>query len=119
MRKFLVLLAVLGLVAGACGGDSGGDSCESVADEAVELLQEVIDELDDLSLEEIGTLTEDPEALTKMEEQGAELEAKATELGCSDEQMNELLQARAGNLTADGPFGQLMVEGFQEEGFFE
>lgn len=119
MRKFLVLLAVLGLLAGACGGDSGGDSCESVADEAVELIQEVIDEVDDLSLEEIGAMTEEPEAFSKMEAQGSALEAKATELGCSDETMNDLLQARTGDLKADGAFGQLLVEGFQEEGFFE
>ena len=117
MRKFFVLLAVLGLVAGACGGDSGGDSCEGVADEAVALIQGVLDEIGDASLEDVATL--DESIFADLDEQGPALEVKATELGCSDETMEELLRDRASSLTADGPFGQLMVEGFQEEGIFE
>lgn len=119
MRKFFILLAALGLVAAACGGDSGGGSCESVADEAIEVIQEVIDEMDSLSLEEIASMEEEPAVLQDMEKRADELQVQADELGCSDAEMEQLLNARAGNLTADGMFGELLVDELQSGGFFE
>ena len=66
MRKLFTLMAALGLVAAACGGDSGGaDSCEGVADDAIQVIQDVIDELDSLSLEDLATMEEEPEAIAE------------------------------------------------------
>ena len=45
------------MLATACGGDSGDGSCESVADDAIEVVQDVIDEMDSLSLEEIAGMS--------------------------------------------------------------
>ncbi|MDJ0923048.1 MAG: hypothetical protein QNJ77_00690 [Acidimicrobiia bacterium] len=118
MRKLFILLAALGLVAAACGGDSAG-SCESVADDAIQVIQEVIDELDSLTLEELGNLDEEPEVIQNMEKRADELQAQANELGCSDSEMEELLNARVGNLEADGMFGGLLVEELESGGFFE
>ncbi len=119
MRKLFVLLAVLGLVAGACGGDSGGASCESVADDAIQVIQDVIDEMDDMSLEDLAALDEEPAALTDMEARADQLQDQANELGCSDATMEGLLNDRAGNLTADGFFGELLIEELEGGGFFE
>ena len=118
MRKISVLLAALGLVAAACGGDSGG-SCESVADDAIQVIQEVINEMDSLSLEELASLEEEPEVLTNMQVRADELQDEANELGCSDATMEELLNARVGDLEADGMFGELLVDEMQSGGFFE
>ena len=118
MRKFLVVLAILGLVAGACGGDSGA-SCESVADDAIDVIQDVIDEMDTMTLEELGALDEEPEALVDMERRAEELQDQANELGCTDATMEQLLEDRAGNLTAEGFFGELLVEELKGGGFFE
>jgi hypothetical protein len=119
MRRLFVLIAVLGLVAASCGGDSGGGSCEAIADEAIEVFQGVIDEFDEMSIEELGELADEPQSITDMEEKFEDLESQASDLGCSDAEMEELFAARFGNLTSDGLFGQFMIEGLQESGFFE
>jgi hypothetical protein len=119
MRKYFILVAALGLLAAACGGDSGGGSCESVADEAIEVIQEVIDEMDSLSLEEIAAMEEEPEVIQDMEKRADELQQQANDLDCSDAEMESLLNARVGNLNAEGMFGQLLVDELQTGGFFE
>ena len=119
MRKYFILMAALGLVAAACGGDSGGGSCESVADDAIDVIQEVIDEMDALSLEEIASMEEEPQALQDMERRAEELQDQANDLGCNDAEMETLLNARAGDLTANGMFGELLVDELQSGGFFE
>ena len=119
MRKFFILVAALGLLAAACGGDSGGGSCESVADDAIEVVQDVINEMDSLSLEEIAGMEEEPEALQDMERRAEELQQQADDLGCSDAEMEQLLNARVGQLSAEGMFGQLLVDELQTGGFFE
>lgn len=119
MRKFFVLLAVLGLVAGACGGDSGGATCDSVADDAIDVIQEVIDEFDDMTLDELAAMEEEPQALVDMEQRADELQDQANELNCSDATMEELLNARVGDLKADGFFGELLVGELENGGFFE
>ena len=119
MRKLYILMAVLSLVVAACGGDSGGDSCESVADEAIQAIQDVIDEVDSLTLEEFGAMDEEPEALADMERRAEELQQRADELGCSDAEMEELLNARVGNLEAEGMLGTLLIDELEGGGFFE
>lgn len=119
MRKLFILMAAIGLVVAACGGDSGGDSCEGVADDAIEVIQDVINEMDSLTLEEIAAMDEEPEALADMERRADELQEKANELGCSDAEMQELLNARVGNLEAEGMFGELLIGELEGGGFFE
>ena len=119
MRKFVMLIAALGLVAAACGGDGDAGSCEGVADEAIDAFQVVIDEVDQMSLEEAAAMGEgDPEFIVEMEQKFEELEARADSLGCSDAEMEELFVARLDNLTADGMLGQLMLDQFKAEGGF-
>ena len=119
MRKLFILMAALALIVAACGGDSGGDSCESVADDAIQVIQDVIDELDSLTLEEIAAMEEEPEALADMERRADELQQKANELGCTDAEMQQLLDARVGNLEAEGMFGELLIGELETGGFFE
>ena len=106
-------------MAGACGGDSAGGSCESVADDAIDVIQDVIDEMDTLTLEELGAMEEEPQALADMEARAEDLQDEANELGCSDATMEGLLEDRVGNLTAEGFFGELLVEELEGGGFFE
>ena len=119
MRKFFILIAALGLIAAGCGGDSGAGSCEGVADDAIQIIQEVIDELDSMSPDDLLSLEDEPPAFAKMEQRGEELQAEAEELGCSDATMEELLDARVGDLKADGFFGEALISEFEGEGFFE
>ena len=120
MRKLFVLIAALGLVTASCGGDSGAGSCAAVAVDAIQLFQTAIDEIDSLTLEELGAFGEDgPPAFAELETKGIELQEKAEELDCSEAEMEELIDARAGDLTAEGEFGQFMIEGLESGGFFE
>jgi len=119
MRKFVMLIAALGLVAAACGGDDAG-SCEGVADDAIATFQDVLDEVDTMTMEEAAAMgDEEPEFIVEMERKLEELEAQADSLGCSDAEMEELFLARLDNLTAEGMVGQLMLEALRSEGLFE
>lgn len=112
MRKLYILLAVLGLVAASCGGggDAAADTCEGIADQAIDLIQEAINEIDSMDVEELMAMEDEPEVLTDMEQRGEELQAKASEIGCSDAEMEELLDARAGDLKAEGLLGAALAE---------
>ncbi len=120
MRKLFIVIAALGLVASACGGgDDAAGSCEGVADDAIQVIQDVINELDSMSLDEIAAMEGDPPALAQMEQRADELQDQANELGCSDAEMESLLNARVGNLEAEGLFGELLVGELESGGFFD
>ena len=124
MKKMIAFLAALMLAFAACGDSGGGgdigsiDSCDGLVDEALDMLQTVLDELSDLNLEDaiaLGESGEEPEALADLEQRGEELEARATALNCSDEEMGAKLADRADELEADGPFAELILEGLQSD----
>ena len=128
IRKLFVLIAALGLLAGACGGGGDAGSCAGVADDAIDAVQSMVNELDSLSLDEMAAMEkpnerkpaeEDPAFMVDFEETMTELEGRADELGCSDAEMEELLKDRADSLTADGMFGELMIEELQNGNIFE
>ncbi len=120
MRKLFVLIAAMSLFVAACGGDSdaGGASCDSVADDAISLFQDVINEMDAMTAEQLGS-AEEPAALGELESKSDELQTRADDLGCSDEKMEELLTARIGDLTSDGLFGELMISELENGGLFD
>lgn len=124
MRRVLGFLLVLMLVAAACGDDDGADfsdpasldTCEAVADASADLLQETIDIMDSMTAEELAALGESedtPEAFQEVETQGMALEARAAEIGCSEEEFASLVAERAADLTAESPLGQLILEGIK------
>ena len=120
MRKFVMLIAALGLIAGACGGDDAGGSCEDVADDAIAAFQDVIDEVDEMTLEEAAAMgDEEPAFISEMEQKFEDLEARADSLGCSDAEMEQLFVARLDNLTAEGMLGQLMLDEFRNQSLFD
>jgi len=109
LKRSAAAIAVLGLVLTACG--EGTSSCEDIATETVDLVQEVIDEIDQMSPEEIAGQGESgPSFLTDFDEQAEQLSDEATSLGCTSEEMSELIRAQAGSLTAESEFGRFFVE---------
>jgi hypothetical protein len=116
LKRFVAVIAALGLVLAACGGETS--SCEDIAAETVGLVQEVIDEIDEMSPEEIaGQGESSPAFLTDFDEQAEQLADEATSLGCTNEEMSELIRAQAGSLTAESEFGQFFVELIQSGEF--
>jgi len=115
MRKFVMLIAALGLVAAACGGDDAS-SCEGIADEAMDVVQDLINEFDSMTLDEMMSMEEEPPAFAEMENKMDSLQEQADSLGCTDDEMQQLFMDKADDLTADGEFGQMMLEGIRSEG---
>lgn len=124
-----LILVTAGGAGTACGDDEAAadpgslDSCESVADAAIDLIQDNLDFTDGLSQEEmaaLGNSEEMPEELQATQEAGAALEARSIQLGCAPEEMNALVAARADRLTADGELGLLIIENIRagEDAYF-
>ncbi len=113
-RRVLALMGTLALVVSACGGGDSS-SCGAIADDAVELVQTLIDEIDGMSLEELTEVGED--FATDLETEFEDLQTKADDAGCSDAEMGDLVEERVGDLTADTEFGQLFIEQFRAQGF--
>jgi len=119
MRKLYIVLAALALVAGACGGgdDAAADNtCEGLADQAIALVQQVVDEIDGMSAQEISDSGGDFASLDTLSTGMADLETKAGEIGCSDSEMQQLVVDRVGNLKATSEFGQMMISQFESSG---
>ena len=114
MRKLSLTVVALALLAASCGGGADADSCEGVADEAIGLIQKMIDEIDGMSAADLAGADELP-AITNLENDFEALEAKAEGLDCSDAEMEVLFMERVDNLTAETQFGELMLEGFKQE----
>ncbi|MCB2222610.1 MAG: hypothetical protein KQH83_00430 [Actinobacteria bacterium] len=118
-RRITAVLAAVALA--ACGGGAeqgrpdpaGLGSCDAVAEAVVAVIQENIVLVDDAA----DALTEpDPAVVADLEQAGAALEARAAELGCTDDEMTAAIAARAGGLEARSVYGQLIIEGLLGDG---
>jgi len=98
---------------------SGAATCDELADEAIDLIQELIDdveaELGDASLDELGA-TQDLPSLDEYERKAGELDGKADDLGCSNSELSDLVSARGDQLEATTPIGNLIIEGITSGG---
>jgi hypothetical protein len=121
MKRLAVALLSFALIAAACGDDGAADpasldSCEALAVAGIAMLQETIDLIDGLDASELAALGESdatPPEFEAIQARGDELTDRATEIGCTDEEMANLVAARAGDLSADSVFGQFILEGVQ------
>lgn len=116
VRRAVVGVVLLGMLA-SCGGEAA--TCEELADQAVDLIQDLIDEVEaelgDISLEDITEETEFP-AADRFEAESEKLDERAGELGCTGSQMAQLTGERLGRLEASTPIGRFIVEAFRAGG---
>ena len=129
MKKLLGLLLALTLVTAACGDDDGGgvgnstdpasaNTCDELADVTINLLQDAIDSVSDLSVAdflEIASGGEMPEAVERLDTMGDELETRAGQIGCSDADAQSLVCARIDRLQADSEVADLILQGIAGE----
>lgn len=121
MRKMLVVAAALSLLVAGCGdSDAGGggsiDDCDDLVAAGLDLIQDVLDEVGDMSMEELAALgDQEPEFVQDLETRGTELEQRQVELGCSDAELEAGLIDGLDSLEADGPVAELMLEGFKAD----
>ncbi len=112
-RRVWAVIAAVVLVAAACGGSSA--DCQAVADDAIELVQGLIDQIDSVAPEDFAAI--DDTLLTEFEQAFVELERRADEADCSGQQMSDLMDDRVGDLTAESDLGRLLVAQFSSEEF--
>lgn len=126
MRKVFLLVLVIATTAAGCGDGDGGsgtdpaaaNSCEELADVGINLMQDAVDQLDEMSLTdftELASSDQMPAEMQQLEDIGNRLEARGDELGCSDEEGQQLMCERIDQLTADGEVGKLILEVLEGE----
>ena len=106
VKKLVLFLVALALVAAGCGG--GSSSCSDIVDDGIDLFQDVIDELDGI---DIADMQDDPFETEDFEQRTDDLDRRTTEAGCANEELTELFTERIGDLTAgsSNPGGQYLV----------
>lgn len=113
MKRTAAIVLAGSLVLAACGeGDDAGsaESCDDLARAGLSLIQDVLDELDGMSLEDLIALGEvEPEAFQTLEAEGEALDTKATELGCEDAELSTYVANNVDELNADGPVSELIL----------
>lgn len=128
MRRFAAFVAAMALISAACGDSGGGSSggfadCDDLAQAGIDLLQDVLDEVSDMSLEEFAAAAEtegDPEFLAKFQGQADDLDTGQADLGCSDAELESYIIDNLDQLTATGTVGELVLDAIKAdpEGFF-
>ena len=103
-----VFVMSLALVTPACDSDLA--SCDEVADEAVGLVQGVVDAADAMSLADMRAQEGPPDYVQRLDEQGERLEQAAVELDCTDQELRDLIAERAEQLDSNGPVGEMVIE---------
>lgn len=126
MRKLSILFLVLSLALAGCGfgGDDEEDTavsiedaetCEEVADYFADVGQDFINDAEDAGTAAL-LAGPDSEIFQEYQPQWEEAFQKAQELGCSEEEMQTLLNDRYDELEVDGPVGEAILELLREQG---
>lgn len=123
MKRYLVALVCVALLAAACGDDDGAGqtrvdpasatTCEELADATIDLTQDVIDMMGEMTPEQIAAAGSDdpPAEIRSVEERGAVIGDRAEALGC--ETLTEMVTARVDRLEVEpaNAMGQLIIMG--------
>lgn len=122
LKHLVVIVAALALVATACS-DSQPETCDQVADETIELMQDLIDDVEDEfgeeSLDEIIARMlagEELPSVVAFEEKADDLSQRAGELGCTQVQLEEDVASRTDRLEATTPLGEFIIDGIERGG---
>lgn len=115
----MMMLLILSLALAGCGigGDDEEDAavsiedaetCEEVADHFAGVAQDFINDAEAAGMESEVVQEYLPQLETSQQ--------KAQELGCGEEEMRPLLEARIDELETDGPVGEFIIQLLRDEG---
>jgi hypothetical protein len=114
VERFALMLILLAAVLAGCssqgaGADAGTVTagCEELADELIVQLQVVVDELSDATFDDL--MRDDILSATSQQELD-ELEGRAEDAGCEQDEIDGLLAERADRIQGDG----VIAEGIRE-----
>lgn len=90
--------------------------CDDLVDSALAATQALLDEFADLTLTDLAALEEEvPPFMIAFEDFGRDLERRAEELDCAEEDLEAGLVARLDELQASGVVAELILEGLVDE----
>jgi hypothetical protein len=120
LKRTLILLAIaLSLVLSACGGGQP-ETCEDISDVTIDLMQELIDnveeEVGDMTVEELVATQGDLPSVEQFQEEATTINEQALELECSQATIESLVAERVDQLEATSPIGQFMIEAIRSGG---
>ncbi|GMQ93619.1 MAG: hypothetical protein BMS9Abin12_1099 [Acidimicrobiia bacterium] len=121
IRRILILLVAFGVLAAACGGGSiSADNCDDLADETMQLFQNLIDDVDsefeDMSVEEFIATGGDLPSIDRFKEDAVTIDELAAELGCTQSEIAAAVQQRLGDLTAESDLGRFLIDSIRSGG---
>ena len=119
-RTLILLVVVLALVLSACGGGGQPETCEDIADVTIDLMQDLIDDVEeevgDMTVEELNATGGDLPSVEKFEKEATKINEQAVELECSQTTIEGLVAERVHRLEAGTPIGQFMIEAIRSGG---
>ncbi|MEN8239265.1 MAG: hypothetical protein ABFR53_08710 [Actinomycetota bacterium] len=114
VRRILVLVIALGLVAAACGGSISASDCDELSDVMIQHYQRLIDDVDEefgnTSVEAFLATDGDLPSIERFEKDAAKIDELASELGCSGSEMRSTVQQRVGELRAQSDLGRFIIQ---------
>lgn len=119
LYRTLLPALVFALALSACGGGQA-ETCDELADQTIDLMQVLIEDVEkevgDISVEElIATEGELPSA-EAFDDDAAKIDERATELGCTQTEIQTAVTAKAGSLEATTPIGRFIIEAIRSGG---
>ena len=120
IRRTLILVAALALLAASCGGSISAENCDELVDETIELFQRLIDdvdsEFDDMSVEDFLATGGELPSIEQFEEDAAKIDELGAELGCTQREITSDVQNRVGELTAESDLGRFLIDAIRAGG---
>ena len=118
-RRLILVVVAVAVVAAACA--SQPETCDEVADESIELMQALIDEVEsevgEMSVQEfIDESGDDLPSVVAFERDAARISDRALELGCTQDQLEAAVADRTDRLYATTPIGQFLVNAIKGGG---
>jgi outer membrane murein-binding lipoprotein Lpp len=117
----VALVAIAAVLASGCSSQPA--TCEEVADRTIVLAQDLIDDVErefaDQSLEDIIDMMragEELPSVSKFEARADDLSERAAELGCSQDELQTDVVARAGQLEATTELGEFIIDAIERGG---
>lgn len=123
MRTLTTILVLFALLTSACssaGYSSSSNTCEELADEMVATIADLVTDNAGVSEADVRAAGADyhPENFGSYETRGNAIRARGEELGCSDDQLEELISTRLGSVNGDTYFGRILLEEIRTDGVF-
>lgn len=118
-RTLILLVLILTLVLSGCGGGEP-ETCEDIADVTIDLMQVLIDDVEqevgDMTVEELNATGGDLPSVEQFEEEATKINERAVELQCSQATIETLVAERVDQLEASTAIGQFMIDAIRGGG---